>query len=834
VANIDLPIDSRLDEIAGLVRSSDAVILTAAPGAGKTTRVPPRLIPEVNGKIIVLQPRRLAAVAACHRICEEQVWTVGREAGYQVRFESKVQKDTKLVFMTDAMLLRQISADPDLSGVSLVILDEFHERNLNQDLALAYLREQQMLGREIKIMVMSATLSLDRLKRHLGGAAVVDVEGRTFPLEVRHQTSPIILQTHNDFIERAARAVGEGLKEADGDILVFLPGVGEINRLGERLGGGAFEVQPLHGSLPLKEQQAVLRPPGSRGGDRAKRRVILSTNVAEASVTVPGVNCVIDTGVARIMQCNLKTGFSQLELQRISLFNATQRAGRAGREREGLCIRLWTSFEESTQALEPVAECQRVDLSSALLWLSELGITRFEKFSWLDQPSGRLLDFARKSLLWIGAIDSDNRITSFGRELARFPLAPRWGALLVMGENRGFGGTAAQVAALMSERDVVREPRGGVASVYGTCDVWRRLEMLEDRGGGRSLEMVRETARQLASMVKPDKSDCSLEDLQELLLLSQGDRLCRKRTGAGSAESERALMVGQRGVRLAPESSARNAEFFVALQGIDLPGQADTQISIASGFNKNFLLKHLADKVKTTEDVYFDEDKQQFFGRRGRFVFDLPIDVPSLTPVSPDQVTEAMAAELIKRWDWLRENHAGLRGFWSRWEFLLQHKPELAGELTEEKLREALAMAAYGSVSLKQILEKDVVGFIKTALGRDVSSTLDKDVPAEFAAPSGVSHKIDYSEKHSAYVDVRLQEVFGLPQSPRLVSGKVPITFRLLGPNYRPVQVTSDLANFWRSAYHEVRKELRSRYPKHSWPEDGLTAKPEAKGRRRN
>jgi ATP-dependent helicase HrpB len=818
---INLPIDSRLDEIAKTVGQNPNLILTAAPGAGKTTRVPPRLLNEVTGKIIVLQPRRLAAVAACHRICQEQGWQVGQEAGYQVRFESKVQKDTRLIFMTDAMLLRQISADPDLKGISLVILDEFHERNLNQDLALAYVREQQLLGSEIKILVMSATLAVDKLKRHLGGAAVVDVEGRSFPLEILHQTSPILLQTHQEFIERAARAVTEGLKMVDGDVLVFLPGVGEISRLHERLSGGSFDVCQLHGSMPLKDQQSVLKV-------SSRRRVILSTNVAEASVTVPGVNCVIDTGVARVMQYNLKTGFSQLELQRISMFNATQRAGRAGRERPGVCIRLWTSHEENTQAVEPVAECHRVDLSSALLWLSELGLTRFDQFSWLEQPPGRLIDFARKSLRWLEAVDADNRVTEFGRKLARYPLPPRWGALLALGDERGIGTTAAQVAALMSERDVMREQQG-VASVYGTCDVWKRLEMLEDRGGGRGLEMVRETARQLSSMVKPDSEECTLERLQELLLVSQGDRLCRKRENG-----ERALMVGQRGVKLAPESLARNAEFFVALQGVDLPGQADTQIRVASGFSKNFILKHLADKVQTTEDIYFDEDKEQFFARRGRFVFDLPIDNPALTPVAPDQVTEAMAGELFKRWDWLRENHAGLKNFWSRWEFLLQHNPELAAALSEDKLREALALAAFGSVSLKQILDKDVVGFIKSAVGRETAQMIERDVPAEFLAPSGVSHKIDYSEKHSAFVDVRLQEVFGLPQSPRLVGGKVPITFRLLGPNYRPVQVTSDLANFWRSAYLEVRKELRSRYPKHSWPEDGLTAKPEAKGRRRN
>lgn len=759
----------------------------------------------------------MAAVAACHRVCEEHGWEVGREAGYVVRFESKSSASTRLLFMTDAMLLRKILDDPELRGVGMVIIDEFHERNLNQDLILGYIKEQQELGSALKLLVMSATLNVNKMQRYLPGSSQIEVEGRSFPLTIEHQTENLSLRTDHDFYERVMGAVNYGLKKTQGDVLVFLPGVGEIERARERLTLREVDVELLHGSLQLREQQRVLR-----AGER--RRVILSTNVAEASVTVNGVDCVVDTGVAKVMQCHLRTGFSQLELQRISLFNAKQRAGRAARQRPGLCLRLWTSHEENTQALEPVAECQRVDLAQTLLWLAKLGVTRFEQFAWLDHPPGRLIDFGRRSLLWLGAIDKDGRITAFGEKLVSYPLPPRWGALLAMGEEMGFGKTAARMAAILNERDFVSGPIHSPVQ----CDLWSRLESLSE-GRGRGADQVLQSARQLESLVKGGDRRPELRDVQRLLLFSQGDRLCRRR---GSGET--ALMTGQRGVKLARDSQVKTAEFFVALQGVDLPGQADTLITLASGFDKDFVLQVLGDKVAVSEDVYFDRDKEQFFARRGRFVFDLPIDQPTLSPVSGEVVADAMASELWKMWDELQEKNEGLGRLMARWRFLVQHKPELAAELSEEKIREALAMAGYGSVSVRQVLEKDLAGFIRQALGRETSALLEKEVPAVFAAPTGFEHKIDYSEMHSAYVDVRLQEIFGLTASPRVACGKVPLTFRLLGPNYRPVQVTSDLANFWRSGYVEVRKELRARYPKHSWPEDPLTAKPEAKGRRRS
>lgn len=764
----------------------------------------------------------MAAVAAASRIADERGWNVGREVGYQVRFESKTSPATRLNFVTDALALRMLIDDSELKDVDLVVIDEFHERNLNQDLMLGCLRELQELGRGIKVLVMSATLDTARLQRFLPGSFVVDVPGKVFPLEVRHFGGNTLVRTDHDFFDRVCDAVVDGVRGGAGDILVFLPGVGEINRTRDRLEEKRVgrEIQVLHGSLKLDEQQKVLRK-------SSVPRVILSTNVAEASVTVDGVDYVVDSGLAKVLQTNSKTGFSQLELSRISEFNARQRAGRAARQKPGVCVRLWSAFEESTMDIEPSPECHRSDLSQALLLLGHLGVSDFPGFAWFDPPPAQLMSMAIRSLKWLGAIDGEQRLTDLGKRLIRFPLPPRLGALMVLGEKQA--SLAARMAALLSERDLV--DRGGGPTTLLECDLLLRLEMLEDFESGKARHLgaraqgVLDVVRQLGGG-RLEKVDAKL--VRRLLLFSQRDRLCRRR-----GKSERALMVGGRGVRLSPDSQVKNSEFFVALQGIDFSGQPDTTISQACGLSKDFILEMLGNEVKIREDVHFDEDKEKFFMRRGRFIDDLPIEEPSLTPIDPAQIGEKLVEVLIAKWDWLVEKNEALKQWLERVTFLSARENRFVGILDGEARRQVLEMAAFGKTSLAQVAEQDFSSFIGTVLGRDLLREIESLVPSQYSAPSGVSHKIDYSEGHSAFVDVRLQEMFSQLETPKILGGKLPLTFRLLGPNYRPVQVTSDLASFWKNAYVEVRKDLRSRYPKHSWPEDPKTAKPEAKGRRR-
>lgn len=823
---IQLPIDSYLDDIVRTVSASARTILTAAPGTGKTTRLPPRLLECVPGRVAVLQPRRLAAVAACQRICDERKWSVGAEAGYQVRFESRVSASTRLIFMTEALLLRQMLEDPELKQVDLLVIDEFHERTLNQDLILGAVKELQEMGREIKLLVMSATLDTPRLSRFLGEVAVFDVPGVSFDLDLRHSNQSLSLRTDHAFHDRVTLAARAADRETDGDILIFLPGVGEIRRLSERLSeaGGRRAVFGLHGSMPLAEQQAVLKP-------SSVPRYILSTNVAEASVTVPGVNYVIDTGLARVMRTHFRTGFSKLDLERIALFNARQRAGRAARERDGVCLRLWTSHEEVTQSEAPDPEVQRVDLSQALLFLAHLGVADFGGFSWLDHPNGALLQMASRWLRETGALDREGRLTRQGARLLEFPLPPRWGAVLALAETRGASALGARAAAILSERDFVDAVRLREMRDFDESDLLFRMGLLDDKRSDlvhrRALESVLQVERQLLSMARKNSAK-DPADLDELLLQTQLDRLCRRR-----GKTERALMVGGRGVKLAPTSQVRESEFFIALDGVDLGDQNETQISLASGLDKNSLLKYLGDRVEARSDVFYDEDRDQFYQRRSRFFKDLPLDEPVLTSVGAEQASEAMIQAMDERWSALVERNEALKHWFERSSFLHHYNKDFPADLSQDERRRFLEMACFGRTRMADVAAQDLVGLLEGAVGADRARTLREQAPAHFVAPTGSRLKIHYEESKSAYVEVRLQEMFGTPASPKLAFGKIALTFRLLAPNYRPVQVTSDLASFWRNGYVEVRKELRTRYPKHSWPDDPLTAPPVAKGRPR-
>ena len=820
-----LPIDAQLPEIVRAMRELKSLVLTATPGAGKTTRLPPELLQSVSGKILVLQPRRLAAVAACERVAMERGWKVGAEVGYQVRFESRVSSATRLIFMTDALLLRRLLDDPELNGVDLVVIDEFHERNLNQDLILGSLRELQELGSAIKILIMSATLETDNLLNFLPGSSHIEVPGMVFPLEIRHSQQPLRLRTDFEFFERATAAAESACGQTSGDVLMFLPGTGEIARVEEKLTerGLRRRILPLHGSLSLAHQQEVLK----RG---SSPRLILATNVAEASVTVPGVDFVIDTGVAKVMEMNPRSGFSSLELIRISLFNARQRAGRAAREKAGVCWRLWTEHEEVTQARELPPECRRVDLSQSLLWLANFGVSDFANFSWFEAPPAHLLNVCTRSLRETGALSADNHLTDFGRKLLRYPLPPRWGALLAKSEELGAGRLGARVAAMLNERDFAD---GAAANAGQECDIEHRLALLQDvlngrRPGGvrlRQAETILQSARQLEDLVSKGPGEV---ELRRLLLLSQKDRLCRRRAGA-----ERGVMVGGRGVRLNPQSQVRESEFFLALQGVDLPGQPDTMVSMACGLSKPFVLSTLKNEIETVEEIDFIEEKSQFFSKRVRKFRDLALDEPVLSPVDARQVQERMAENMIKKWNWIVSQNKKLGAWMERWRFLRQHAGDAVGEISDEEIVEIVKLAAFGKTKVSEVVEADWISYLEMVLPKESVRVLRDQVPEMFAAPSGFSHRIHYGEGHSAYVEVRLQEIFGLLESPKVVFGKIPLTFRLLSPAYRPVQVTSDLAGFWRSGYKEVRKELRARYPKHSWPEDPYSAKPEAKGRRR-
>lgn len=839
---VSLPIDNFTAAIVEQLKTENNLVLTAAPGAGKTTRLPPALLQAVQNKVLVLEPRRMAAIAAAHRIAEEQGWHVGEEIGYQVRFANKTSQKTRLIFMTEALLARQMIQDPELDEVDLVILDEFHERSMHVDLALGLLRELQELGRNIKILVMSATLEAEKISTFLGNCPVVSVPGKLYELDIRYQKNSQLLQTPPSFYEGLLQTIKEAQSQTEKDILVFLPGTGEIDRALNTLqswaDGKNIELLPLHGSLNIEDQRRALKK-------SSRQRIILSTNIAESSVTLDGVNTVIDSGLAKIMKQDHRTGFSRLELGRVSLSSAIQRAGRAARQFPGVCYRMWNKMDELSFNKSEVAEIQRIDLTESLLFLSAQGVSDFESFSWFERPPGIALQNATRFLKIAGAIDERNKITPLGRQILHFPLPVRLAKLILVGIDMGAAELASDIASLLQEKDILK--KDAVSSFIGDNfenDLAARLDILShfrrDKKAPResffySLQTVEQSARQIYELTQRlkdvRKSPASSEDshilCKKIVLNAYADRLCRRR-----GKTYRALMVGGRGVKLQSDSLVKNSEFFVALNGVEGSSDAETVVSMACGFDKDFILQNFKDKIEKAKDVTFIEDKGQFFVREYRALHGLPLDEPSLLPASAQDIADKLPQILVEKFELVLKTNEPLAHWWTRWTFLEKNEPQ--GLDTEALKLEAFSQACLGENKMQTVMEKDLVFFFENVFPAEGITLLKKEVPERITVPSGSRIPVNYPADKGPYLEVRIQEVFGLMETPKVYFGKIPVTFHLLGPNFRPVQVTSSLESFWKNGYPEVRKELRIKYPKHQWPEDPADGIPEAKGRRRS
>ncbi|MGZ3802791.1 MAG: ATP-dependent helicase HrpB [Pseudobdellovibrionaceae bacterium] len=856
---IPLPIDDFLAQALDSLERHQNIVITAAPGAGKTTRLPAFLAKHAKAKTLVLEPRRMAAIAAAHRVAEEQNWVLGQEVGYQVRFANKTSAQTKLCFLTEALLSRKLAQDPELQGVEYVILDEFHERSLHVDLALGLLRELQELGSSLKLVVMSATLDSPKIAQYLGEAPILEVPGKLFPLEIKYQKSSQLLQTSPQFFENLLAHIKEAERNTAQDILVFLPGVGEIERASRQLETWAQEKQidlvPLHGSLPLEAQRRALQK-----GPR--RKILLSTNIAESSVTVDGVACVIDSGLAKNMKYDLRTGFSRLELARISKASAQQRAGRAARQFPGVCYRLWNKLDESSMPRHDIPEILRSELSESLLFLAAQGVSDFNSFSWFEKPGALPQKKAVENLQSLGALDSKNQITPLGRHILQWPLPPRLAKLMLLAVEMKVPALGADVSALLQERDFMlkQSSESYVADRYES-DLQLRLDLLQEFRAGRSprsthhlgLRTVDQAAQQILSYVKGMFSQNFTKDfsetLQKLLLRSFADRLCRRR----SQGSDKARMLGGRGVRLSAESLVKESEFFLALDGVETSQGNETLVRLAVGFNKDFLLKELAqefgDEIKMKKELSFDRAKGIFYVREERSFRDLPLEEGSISIAQAQEVMEHLPQVLTQEWDEVLKENETFAEWISRLCYLVGAREKLAKEslreelarlaelggekspFTEEQKQEAFAMAASGEKDFKTVAQKDLVYFFESLLNPEVGNFLKSEVPAKLKVPSGNFLRIQYLPHRDPFMEVRIQEIFGWAETPKLLGGSQPLTLQLLGPNYRPMQVTSDLKSFWQNGYPEIRKELRTRYPKHSWPEDPLSAIAVAKGR---
>ncbi len=865
-----LPVDEVLPRVVEAVRTRGAVVLKAPPGAGKTTRVPPALLdagladlpatattsaPAPRGRIVLLQPRRVAARAAAVRIAEERQVDVGGEVGYQVRFERRASARTRLLVCTEGVFLRRLQDDPFLESVGVVVFDEFHERSLDADLALAMVRRvRDEIRPDLKIVVMSATLDPAPIAAFLHDCPTVESLGRTHPVTVDYlRFSP------SQPIERlAADGVVALLERSRGDVLAFLPGVGEIRRTHELLEGVAAQrnvaVLQLYGDLPLDDQQRVLRP-------LDRRKVVLATNVAETSLTIDGVTAVVDSGYARVNRFDPRSGLNRLELSRISRASAEQRAGRAGRTAPGVCLRLWAEREQQALRDFELPEVARVELSEAVLQLLAWGEPDVRAFPWYETPPPAALEQALDLLRRLGAAD-DRGLTDVGRAMARLPLQPRLARLSVEAQRRGHGDRGALCTALLSERDVFRARGPRAKSQHHTdSDVLDRLAALEafERSGSRDSavgELLAGPARQvlrvrdqLARLVdrregeapaEPQRkvrdglaaasSSCPNCDADEAVLRAVAaafpDRICRRREPRG----RRGVMVGGRGVRLADESALADAELFVAVELSD-SGQAETLVRQASVVDRAWLpAQHFTTVVETA----FDAEREKVTAVRRTRYLDLVLDeTPTALPRDVDP-GPMLAAAVAEGFDPATLADDAARAYLARVRCLREWMPELdLPDFGLDPWRALLPDWCSGLSSVAELRGTSPLGALRGRLSAQQGAAVDREAPERIEVPSGSRIALVYETGKPPVLAVRIQEVFGLRATPRIAGGRVPVLLHLLAPNYRVQQITPDLASFWKNTYGEVKKELKRRYPKHAWPDDPLSAAPERRPRRR-
>jgi len=815
-----LPIDTVLPELTAALRAANAAVLVAPPGAGKTTRVPLVLLDEpwaADKKILVLEPRRLAARAAAARMAATLGEDVGQTVGLRVRFGSKVSKATRIEVVTEGIFTRLVLDDPELAGVAAVLFDEFHERSLDADLGLALARDaQQGLREDLRLLAMSATLDGARVAvlladKQRGDAPVVTSEGRAFPVETRYLGRDPQQRIESQVVAAVLRV----LRADPGSVLVFLPGAGEIRRtemlLKERLDDPAVDVVALFGALDARDQDRAIAP-----APKGRRKIVLATSIAETSLTIEGVRIVIDSGLARVPRYEPDVGLTRLETVRVSRAAADQRRGRAGRTEPGICYRLWD--EPQTGSLEAFTrpEILAADLSPLLLDLAQWGVSDPASLAFLDPPPKAALAEARTLLTDLQALDADGRITEQGRMLRRLPLPPRLARMVVDAAAGGQGEEAAAIAAILTERGL-----GG-----DDVDLAHRLDRFRRDQSGRSRDVramatrwVASLPRNAASPVGPERSPGAL------LALAYPDRVAKNRGGAGMF-SGAFLLANGRGGSVDPASSLARAPFVVVA---DLSGTAaQARILLAAAIAPEEIERDFAPRIEARTEVFFDPAAAALRARARRRLGALVLSDRQLS-VEPDiDTARIFAAGLValglERLPWSKV----AMQFRNRVQFLRRAEGEDWPDLSETGLAAAVAdwlePLLIDKTALTQIGADALFAAIAERLPWNLRRRLDAEAPTHFSAPSGSSVPIDYEAEEGPKLAIRVQELFGLAAHPAIAGGRVPLVIELLSPAHRPVQVTRDLPGFWRGSYADVKTEMKGRYPRHPWPDDPTTA----------
>jgi ATP-dependent helicase HrpB len=825
-----LPIVATLPELGAALATGRQVVLEAPPGAGKSTVVPLAILEATwlgGARIVMLEPRRIAARAVAERMAGLLGERTGERVGYRTRLETRVGPRTRLEVVTEGILTRMLQRDPALEGVACVVFDEFHERNLQGDLGLALALEcQRHLRPDLRLLVMSATLDGEALARVLGDARFVRAPGRMFPVETFYSAAPV--DASPPLALQVANRVRSAMDSHDGDVLAFLPGAGEIRRAGAALettlAAGEFVILPLYGDLAAGEQDAALRPDA-----RGRRKVVLATNIAETSLTIDGVRIVVDAGLERRPRFDPATGMSRLETLRISRASAEQRRGRAGRTAPGVCFRLWSESAHAALLPQAPAEILEADLAPLALELACWGARDPLALAWLDPPPAAPLAQARDLLDRLEALGPDGRVTDLGREMATLGIHPRLGHMVLRARALGLGSLACAIAALLSERDPLRTNPG-----EADPDLRLRLDALRghalpagitaDRGGLRRIERVAaQIERRLARLPPPlQLARTAGDDADAVGLLAAfayPERIGRARAETGG----RYALSGGRGAVLPGPAALARSEY-IAVAALDA-GEREARIQLAAPVKLESLMEHFAHLVEDSTRVEWDPRSETVAARHLKRLGQLVLEDRPLRDAGP-QATEAMLVGIrslgLRCLPWTRD----LEQWRARVAFARAQDPrtepgwpDVSDVVLLASAEAWLAPWLEGFTRRDQLARLDLRGALHGLLDWSAQRRLDEFAPTHLAVPSGSRIAIDYSSG-VPMLAVRLQEVYGLTASPRVADGRVPVTLELLSPARRPVQVTRDLESFWSRGYHEVRKELKGRYPKHYWPED--------------
>lgn len=829
---VTLPIEAVLPALRAALSHTSSAVVQAPPGAGKTTGIPLALVEESwlgCQRIVMLEPRRLAARGAARRMAAVLGEQVGETIGFRVRGEVRVSRSTRVEVVTEGVLTRLLHADAALDGIGMVIFDEYHERSVHADLGLALtLQTQELLRPELRILVMSATLDGSGVSSLLGDAPIITSEGRVFPVEVRYVPPRADQRLENVVVVAIRRA----LDVDEGSVLTFLPGAGEIGRVTALLAASPLppdvSLRPLYGDLSSRAQDEAVLP--ARPGER---KVVLATSIAETSLTIEGIRIVVDSGLSRVPRFSPRSGMTRLDTVRVSRAAADQRSGRAGRTAPGVCYRLWSDGEHAGLLDRAVPEILVADLAPLALDLALAGITDAAQLRWLDPPPLAALSQARELLGELGALDAASLITSHGRQMASLSVHPRLSHMLLLGRELGAGSTACALAALLDERDVLRLDPGS-----RDADLCVRLRMLEssrenadapvDRG---RLQRVRERSAALRTLLGIGDTAIDEDAAGWLLALAYPDRIARRREVSG----RRYLMRNGRGAVLDGGGSLADASW---LSVAETDGRVpEARIFLAAPLDAGDLDRLFSEQIVREQVMEWEPGMGVVAARERERLGSLVMRERSVPKVDEEALARVLLAALERgdgvqlRWSdgavRLRERIAFVRRFEDDW-------PDWSEATLQQSMESWLLPHLFGLRRRAEVESLDLTAILLGQLSFAQRRSLDRAAPTHFELPTGSRTPVNYSDPEAPFIAVRLQELFGVAATPRIADGRVPLMLHLLSPAGRPVQVTRDLAGFWRSSYFDVRKELRGRYPKHEWPEDPLSATPTSRAKRRS